>query len=148
MSASFKDVDNGFKAAISALAKANIDVVIGVLGSAGESEVQIAAVHEFGSQDGHIPQRSYLRLTVDARRDEILNLLEKQLHATDPAIAANRVGLQVVSMVRETIRSRQTEGPKDQALRPATIKRKGSDLPLVDTGRLLQSITSEQRSHE
>ncbi len=138
---SVQDNDRGFKAALAEFAKTNVDVVVGVLGSAGESEVQIAAVHEFGSQDGHIPQRSYLRSTIDDRRSEILDSLELQLKKADAAVAAGRVGMQVVSMVRERIRGRISP-----ALKPSTIKRKGSDVPLIDTGRLLQSITSEVRT--
>lgn len=138
---SVKDTDHGFKAALADFAKTNVDVVVGVLGSAGESEVIIAAVHEFGSQDGHIPQRSYLRSTIDDRRGEIFDLLELQLKKSKPEVAAGRIGMQVVSMVRERIRDRISP-----ALKPATIKRKGSDIPLIDTGRLLQSITSEVRA--
>lgn len=138
---SVKDTDHGFKATLADFAKTNVDVVVGVLGSAGESEVIIAAVHEFGSQDGHIPQRSYLRSTIDDRRGEIFDLLELQLKKSKPEVAAGRIGMQVVSMVRERIRDRISP-----ALKPATIKRKGSDIPLIDTGRLLQSITSEVRA--
>lgn len=137
---SVKDIDHGFKAALAVLAKTNVDVVVGVLGSAGESEVTIAAIHEFGSQDGHIPQRSFLRSTIDDRRGEIFDSLELQLKKVKPEIAAGRVGMQAVSMVRERIRDRISP-----ALKPATIKRKGSDVPLIDSGRLLQSITSEVR---
>jgi hypothetical protein len=48
------------------------------------------------------------------------------------------LGQQMVSDVNQTVRSGAGVPPP---LKPATIARKGSSRPLVDTGRLLSAIT-------
>src|SRR4030095_5007045 len=41
----------------------------------GFSMVDLATVHEFGSKDGRIPQRSFIRRTCDLKRHEHLKLI-------------------------------------------------------------------------
>ena len=43
------------------------------------SLVEVAALHEFGAPGAGIPQRSFIRATVDAHRDEIEALQERYL---------------------------------------------------------------------
>lgn len=121
------------------------DIFVGIPASKdeprdGSSMVMIAAVNEFGSMDGRIPQRSYLRSTLEEKKDEIIRTLESaykgvadlRLKASD---ARSLVGLKVSSLVRQKIVAIRT--PPNA---PATIRKKGSSNPLIDTGRLRQSI--------
>ena len=39
------------------------------------SMVDLATVHEYGSKDGHIPQRSFIRSTCDAQQNNHLKLI-------------------------------------------------------------------------
>lgn len=124
----------------------------------GISMIEMFAIHEFGSPEANIPERSSLRSTVNGKHDEIgeaidqivggevKRLLEGDSVSESQAEAAARralgkLGAKVVSMVKATIRARETEGPEDQENKPATIARKGSDLPLVDTGQLINALT-------
>jgi hypothetical protein len=126
-------------------------VKVGLLQNAGSAPdgtplTEIGAVHEFGTRDGHIPQRSWLRATfrrTDAQRKAFTsNLIKKVL--SDQSMSVDRalglLGAWAVARVQETIVRRLTEGPENQALKPATIAAKGSSTPLVDTGQLKNAI--------
>lgn len=126
---------------------------VGVLAGAGNaaggiSMIELAAIHEFGSPKNNIPQRSFIRSTLG--RAEIVQQF-KQMTARfakqivdgklTEAQALGLLGAWMASQVKMTIKKRMTTGPDPQALKPATIARKKSDLPLVDTGRLINAIT-------
>lgn len=124
------------------------------------SMLELAAIHEFGSPAAGIPERSFIRSTIENKRTQINQAIEsivggamkkllarETLHAGDVRESVKHslglLGTKVASMMRATIRQRQTTGPEPQALKPATIARKGSTLPLVDTAQLINSITYE-----
>jgi len=105
------------------------------------SLLEVAAMHEFGAPGANIPQRSFIRGTVDAKRAEIAAkqaALAKQVAAgeVDPRAALERLGASVAGMVQTRI----AEGI-DPPNAPATEERKGSKKPLIDTGQLRSSVT-------
>lgn len=128
------------------LGRANPAVFVGVRSAAGAELVLIAAVNEFGSADGHVPERSFLRSTIDENREKYLALLTKATgKAIDKGKSAMRtelgkVGALVASEVQKKIRDL-----KDPPNAPSTIAKKGSSNPLIDRGRLRQSIDFEVR---
>lgn len=122
---------------------------IGILGQGMHdgslTNAEVGAIHEFGAPRAGIPERSFLRATADAKAGDWSKLLlrvgrlvgEGKLSAEE---ALSIVGEQAVMDVR----SRITDGPGiAPPLQPATIRRKGSSRPLVDSGRLVQSIGYE-----
>ncbi len=139
-------------------------VVVGVRGQAGSEVypgegqpltlVDVATVHEFGSANGVIPERSFLRSTLDRNgkkyakrlREAIARAIEAAAKGGDWREAVDRdlsrLGVLAVGDVQQTIRD---SGPGWPALSPVTIARKGSSKPLIDTGRLRQSIDHELR---
>jgi hypothetical protein len=101
--------------------------------------VEIANFHEFGL--GRNPERSFLRETVDQNRSKYVKITE----AFKKEIFGGKLTTgQALGMLGEKIKSdvqqRITDGIAP-ALSPETIERKGSDVPLIDTGQLRQSIT-------
>jgi hypothetical protein len=134
-------------------------VVIGVLGERGSKQhegeagdlatspptmVDIATWHEFGIP-GRLPERSFLRATIEQRKPDIVKRVSKEAKAVIEGSrsgldAWERVGLAVVGMVQERIAA-----GIPPALHPITVERKGSDKPLIDTGQLRSSITHEVR---
>lgn len=129
-------------------------VKIGVLSSSGPAAegsitmVELAAIHEFGSPNAGIPERSFIRSTVRNRADDIRSQCTKLVKAvlagnmeTDQALGA--LGSWVAAQMKNTISTRKTEGPEPQENKDSTIKQKGSSTPLIDTGRLLGAITWE-----
>jgi hypothetical protein len=100
---------------------------------------EIALYNEFGTLDGHVPERSFLRSTMDEGRPKYLRLQEvavdRMLDGLDPRLAYGAIGLVACADVRRRIRNRVD--PPNAA---STIAKKGSDTPLVDTGRLYDAI--------
>jgi hypothetical protein len=113
--------------------------------------VELAAIHEFGSPAAGIPERSFIRSTFRGRdnREKLSRLLASNARGLihdkiTVDVALDRVGAWGASAVKNTIKRRQTTGPEPQENKPATIARKGSSTPLVDSAVLLNSITHEK----
>lgn len=157
MTARVTDTDRGARAlaeSLRALGKARVRV--GVLADAPKKTgtrtgkrgrqiqqaatlAEVAAAHEFGTDK--IPQRSFIRATVDLKAAVIAAEQEKlAAQVVDskitPEVAMERLGAAVQGMVQ--VRIAEGIGP---ALAPATVARKGSDKQLVDTGQLRSSVT-------
>ena len=119
-------------------------VRVGVMGDAGDengvSLAEIAAFHEFGTST--IPERSFLRSTFYGHAAEGLRVMCEKLSKAivegkmDEPRALGLLGTWAVAEVKKTIRA--SIAPE---LAAATIAAKGSSLPLVDTGQLINSIT-------
>lgn len=112
----------------------------------GFSLVEIAAVHEFGSRDGRIPQRSFIRAGIKDSQPQLVRFLQNLARAVlkDPAAshsavdeALNKLGAFAANSVKRYVTKNNIPPP----LSPRTIVRKGSSKPLIDTGQLVNSIT-------
>jgi len=135
-----EDRDHGYKQLLGLLSKQpQVGVLVGIRGQQGQDLLLYATVNEFGSEDGRIPERSFLRATVDENRVKYAKILEvaalRLLDGESPDRAFGIVGMTVVADVQRRIRDRISP-----ANAPSTIRQKGSDVPLIDTGRLRQSI--------
>lgn len=101
--------------------------------------LEIATIHEFGL--GHNPERSFIRAWFDEKKDEN-ELLMKKVAEQYLAGKITReqgldlLGVRFVGSIQKRIRDR-IEPP----LASSTEKRKGSSVPLIDTGQLRSSIT-------
>lgn len=148
------DKDRGWKDLLKRIAevkqsKAYAKVgVMGGEGGEGMTAARLAAIHEFGATiiaKGRrivIPERSFLRATIDANREKYLKGLERLIagfyegKGTISQILG-LLGQQASKDVRERIRAGIS-----QENAPSTIARNGSSTPLIDTGRnLLARIT-------
>lgn len=104
---------------------------------------EIAAVHEYGTQDGHIPERSFIRSTFDKKREELVAVGKRMMGD----VLRGRIGVKQAlnmmgSALASEVKSAITDGegiPPPNA--PSTIAAKGSSRPLVDTGRMLNAVT-------
>lgn len=124
----------------------DLSVKIGAFGDDsrdGIDNAALVAIHEFGSSDGRIPERSFIRSTFGANAETYVRglkrLLERILDGRMTLVQALDV---MGSKISTDIKNRVTQGehiPPPNA--PSTIERKGSDRPLVDTGRMINSIT-------
>lgn len=138
MKAKIVDNDQGFADLIERLGDArSVSVLVGIRGKRGSKLVKIAAANEFGTRK--IPARSFLRATVDLNVGKYTLLLEqvadKLILGIPPDQAVGIVGAVAVGDIQRRIRDRIA--PPNAAY---TIAKKGSDVPLIDTGRLRQSI--------
>lgn len=112
----------------------------GDIGSAG-----ILAVHEFGAPELGIPERSVVRRSIREnlgkyKKLNLVNLRKVVRSEMTVAQALGILGAVAAGDVQMTIRKADLA-----PLKPATIKRKGSSKPLIDTGQVIQSITFEVR---
>ena len=148
------DTDKGFARIVGNIKNASKDmlVTIGIHEEQGDSPhgeltvAQIAVVHEYGCPEHNIPQRSFIRDTHDLNLQGNLKLvqqLEKRVLASELTQHQALTHLGEVASKQMVSRINQGIGP---ALKPATIKHKGSSKPLIDTGQLKGSITFQVNS--
>jgi len=121
-------------------------VKVGLMGQEevdGVAVVDYAAYNEFGTR--YIPPRPFMATTADRYRDGIYQYTATLVGSMiDGKYNANQVltymGMWYQAKVQLTIRdAKQWAVPN----LPATIKAKGSDSPLIDTGRMVQSVRYE-----
>ena len=118
-----------------------LQVRIGVQAGAsypdGTSVVDVAMWNELGTV--HIPSRPFIRNSVDTHADEINADLEKAakslVNGSSVEGILNRLGERHTNRMVKEIKNGDFV-PNS----PATVKRKKSDKPLIDTGNLWQSI--------
>ena len=123
-----------------------------------------AAVNEFGSEDGRVPERSFIRSTLDTNRDDYVERLDEVLNdAIDATLAAQvagpgtlalehglgLLGMEAAGDVQATIRDLRDPPNSPRTLHPSVggtnPNGKKSTNPLIDTGRMRASIDSEVR---
>ena len=128
------------------------ELIVGIVGP-GASEIEegssltlatLGAIHEFGSsvgpgEKGYVPERSFLRSTLAARRADIAQATIEQMRAVLAGIrsverALDAIGMQIVSWVKQAVMTGDGIPPP---LAESTIRRKGSSRPLVDHGQLI-----------
>jgi phage gpG-like protein len=130
------------------------EIRVGVLGSNAQEQVTdeitmagLAAVHEFGTdragrnRNVTIPERSFIRATWDDKkimRKAAKKGREVYKRFASPAQITDGIGALAASAVKQKIQSNIPP-----ALKPATVRAKGSSVALVDTGRLINSIDFE-----
>jgi hypothetical protein len=106
----------------------------------GEPVAMVAAIQEFGAPSKNIPPRPFFRHMIAAKSGEWPQGVAAALKASDndAEVALGIVGEGIAGQLRQSIID--TNSPP---LKPATIKRKGFDKPLVDTGHMLASVDKE-----
>jgi phage gpG-like protein len=131
----------------------SVDILVGIPEDAipypdGTGTAMVAAVHEFGAPSINVPERSFLRSTIDEKRADYIDLFIKGFNkalegSMEPKKVFSLIGLQAQTDVQKKIQT-----ISKPALKKATIKAKGSEKPLIDTGHLLQSIRYEVKEGE
>jgi hypothetical protein len=119
----------------------------------GTPAAVVAMVHEYGSRDAGVPERSFVRSTVVSSQNQLSSLLGKAgrrlIHGVEVASWVSGssdsdhlagVGQWLVEQIRGTL-SRGVPPP----LEPETSARKGSTSTLVDTGHLRDSVSMRVR---
>lgn len=174
------DIDRGWLKTKRAFTKKdrNARVRVGIQGDgkirglgAGIDMVALASVHEFGSLDGRIPQRSFIRSTFDQNKGHYQKLINKLAEKVfdDKMTAEQALGLIAQKFIadikakilagidpplaemtieRRTKKIRNLADNKNQTKAAKAIAHldkhgelpSGSITPLVDTGRMINSI--------
>lgn len=144
--ARMSDVDHGARRVVATVNDKGHELSVGVMGDGtyedGTSVVDVASWHEFGK--GHNPQRSFIRAWFDensaANKNFVRQQAKQQLQGRQTMQRSlELLGLRAVGGMQKRIASGRIKPP----LSEATIRRKGSSVPLVDTGQLRSSIASK-----
>lgn len=109
----------------------------------GTAVVDIAAYNEFGTRS--IPSRPFMQMTSDIYKDETMKQAEAMVGRVIDGnltvdVLLKTLGEFYSNKMKLTIRQAKTWAVPNAA---ATIARKGSTSPLIDTGRMLNSVTYE-----
>ena len=105
----------------------------------GTDIADIAMWNELGTK--HIPSRPFLRQSVDNNEAKIRSMCRTQFkELVQGKISAqemlNKIGVMQKALVQETIKNGDFEPNAE-----STVRQKKSSKPLVDTGRMRQSVT-------
>lgn len=146
-----KDTDPGFKNLIKSFkAISNIEIKAGHFEKNGKSSarkkgkadnVLLAIVHNVGSPSKKIPARKFTAPAFDKNINKTNNLLDKTINSfldkrnyQSLERNLNLLGKTMQQDIQQEIRDL-----KEPALKPLTIKRKGSSKLLIDTGEMLNA---------
>ncbi len=144
-----RDRDRGWRKLRKEVRAPTKHVTVGVHGeddsrAGGIGNVELMAVHEFGSVRAGIPERSVIRLTIDDNLNKYRSLIRElgsQIYrvriTADQALEL--LGLRVASDMRNTINRTPGVWP---ALKDATLaaRQHGGTKPLLDRAELQRSI--------
>lgn len=140
------DRDLGYQRIMEELAKMErMEILVGLQndGAASPDGVLVAhygAVNEFGTRNGHVPERSFMRSTFDESIDKLNRMRARIVEGVyagkmDADRGAGLLGLQHQQDIQAKIGSNV---PPPNA--PSTVRGKGSSRTLIDSGTMRQSI--------
>lgn len=114
----------------------------GKIYSEGITVITVGAWHEYGF--GNNPVRSFLRVPFAQKKNELFAYINKQFQLVldgkkDAEGALNFVGIFATNISKEAFTT--SAGGTWPANAPYTIAKKGSSMPMIDTGTLRNSIT-------
>ncbi len=110
--------------------------------SGGVTIAEVGAFHEFGTR--FAPQRSFIRSTFD-NNPELAAVVTAAVRETFKKGLKVKRALDIIGAWGATAIKKKITSGIPPALAPETIRQKGSALPLVDTGQLINSITWESK---
>ena len=142
-------IDMGLGKILAEIEKARVaSIQVGLVGEKAETPTsdgrltlaEAGVINEFGSSDGHVPRRSFLRDPI--HREEPLVIAELAQAAHDIAllrataeVAYDKVGRRMALVVADAIVDGIPPANAD-----ATVEKKGFDEPLIDTGDMLAAV--------
>ena len=138
------DRDVGFNRIVRDLQKLDgMEVVAGMLkdsgkASNGASYVDIATWNEYGTR--RIPSRPFIRISADTNRQAWAKMAQQCVNdvidGNSPTEAARVIGHRMVEDIRKVF----GDTSKLKANAPSTIKKKGRNEPLVDSGEMRRRV--------
>lgn len=101
--------------------------------------IDIASIHEFGTKN--IPMRPHVRITLDEDKEALQKRIVKEINLildglSTPEQSLKRLGEWHASRIKRKIKTGDFT-----PLAPATIAKKKSSKPLIDSGQMIQSVT-------
>ncbi len=107
--------------------------------------LRAAGIHEFGSFRGRVPARSFLRMPIAEKSKQIIADASKgaaeMLAKGDVVGVLKRLGIACEKQIQLAFATRGFGSWAPDA--PSTVRKKGSNQPLIDTSQLRRSISSQ-----
>jgi hypothetical protein len=144
------DLDKGWKRLMREVRVSGAHVLVGVTSAKGSEEhegatklsvASVGAVHEFGL--GNAPERSFVRAAIDENESTIQRRTKQLAKAIILGRHTQKSALEVLGVWLKGVMVKRINAGIEPELKEATVKRKGSSKPLVDTGQLKGSIDFE-----
>jgi hypothetical protein len=142
------DTDLGWKRLMKSFGDTSkVNVQVGVFPSAGKhagdstlTMTKLASIHEYGAPSRNIPERSFMRATFSEKASaieaKVIKLAKKLVKdGSGKEKAMGLLGEYIKGLMQARIRKGIPPPNK-----PATVAKKGSSTPLIDTGQLINSI--------
>jgi hypothetical protein len=110
---------------------------------------QVALYNEFGTDDGRIPERSFMRSTIKEQRKKIKTMAKKLNESVAKGKRTKKdalglLGEELVGDIKQKIIDLREPENADSTLRKKDKRGGGfSDNPLIDTGQMKDSIIYE-----
>lgn len=146
--------DRAYRALMQRLGSGDMFVKAGVLNSQGGGAPEggsdltvagVAFVHEFGSSDGRVPERSFIRRTCILREREIAAMqADLAAQVLEGNLTMERAHDLLGAFVAGEIKKLVAEGEHiPPELAESTVERKGSTRPLVNHGQMVGAVGHE-----
>lgn len=103
----------------------------------GTDICDVAAWNELGTVN--MPSRPFLRKSVDENEGKINSFLQSKKRDLVRGVPAKQVLKEIGIFQKDLIQEKITEGSFTPNA-PSTVRQKGSSKPLIDTGRMRQSV--------
>lgn len=145
-SVTFEDRDRGMQRVIDEINDQGGYVDTGVQPEESEELLIIAAANEFGTKN--IPARPYIRGAIDHHASEIQELAVIYSGQILDGIISRYEALTLIGQYIEGVTKKFMVNLKEPPNAESTIKRKGSENPLIDKSNLLGSIRYVVKSGE
>lgn len=107
------------------------------------SVAQIAAIHEFGAPSVGIPERPFLRTSIDKNRPRYKALNRQTLAGVVRGAGTVEQALGLLGEAAKADVQKEIASGAFAPLKASTIRRKKSSKPLIDSGQLRQSVAWE-----
>lgn len=133
------EIDRGWKRIQAELASLNgTAVYVGV--PAGSSSAKYAAVNEFGSSDGHTPERSFMRSSFDENQRNANRLFDSMVGEVYRGTRTFNSVTHAMGILLRDAAKRKIESGVPPPNHPDTVRRKGHARTLIHTRALLNEI--------
>ena len=146
MKGSFVEKDLGYVRILNELAAMEtmaVEVGLQNDGTSSDDGVLVAhygAVNEFGTRDGHVPERSFMRSTFDETVNKLVSTRAKIIGGVYAGKLTAEIGAGLLGELHQKDVQKKISSHPPPPNAPSTIAKKGSSGTLVDTGLLRQSV--------
>lgn len=104
--------------------------------------IEVGYAQEFGSERHNIPERSFMRLSFDQKRNTITQLQQQAVDKVRTGVSTARAALteladEGVQIIKQKIYDQDSSWPE---LSKKTIAKKGTTVKLIETGQMVNSM--------